>query len=74
MLGFTGYSHVAPLGLGYLVYRVFYKHAAPLGLKTRFLAFQFSRFLLFCVSLRPCVKFRITHPHLSKIRPIENIG
>jgi len=25
-------------GLLYLVYRVFYKHVAPLGLKTRFLA------------------------------------
>ena len=49
MLGFTVYSHVAPLGLGYLMYRVFYKHAAPLGLKTRFLAFPFSlRALCLC--------------------------
>ena len=68
MLGFTVYSHVAPLGLGYLMYRVFYKHAAPLGLKTRFLAFPFSRFAL-SVSLR-CIYYA---SRLSKICPIKHI-
>ena len=42
--------HVAPLGLGYMVAPVFYKHAAPLGLKdspSRFLVFPRFRFLVF---------------------------
>ena len=32
VLSLGNFSHVAPLGLSYLVCRVFYKHAAPLGL------------------------------------------
>ena len=36
---------MSPLwGFGCLVYPVFYKHVAPLGLKTRFLVFQSSAF------------------------------
>ena len=33
VLPLGNFSHVAPLGLGVFVYSVFYKHAAPLGLK-----------------------------------------
>ena len=36
---FSHYSHVAPPGLWVKCCAVFYKHAAPLGLKSRLLAF-----------------------------------
>ena len=62
-------SHVAPLGLGSGGMPPFYKHVAPLGLKTLFFAFPFSRLL--CVLCASAVHLlRITFLRDSHVAPL----
>ena len=67
-------SHVAPLGFGYLVYAVFYKHAAPLGLNAAMHRLPFAH----CIHMRPSGAEGGTigagHPSWGRVISLDGLG